>query len=354
MQSENLVLEDLLLDPNNYRLQDNDIYQQIAENRYHLERVQSGTMSRLDGLKTLRDSIVANGFLPIERIVVAPYEHVQGKFVVIEGNRRVAALRQVRKEYDAGVEIPKEVVDVLDAVPCVVVENDDNVAYFKETLMGIRHVGGILEWGGYQRAKLIADLKDTHGIDLGDVAQKLALTPNEVNRRYRAYKALQQMQQDEQYADLATAKLYPIFHEAVSLPVAREWLGWDGQEFKFLDIRQLEHFYELITPRLKDEDGGEEEPKINTYMDVRALRDILPNPEAKADLLDMKRNISDALSIARTKEMSKRWRVEVNDANTALNNIGALEVKKLVEKDWLLIQELAKTTNSLLELKPKN
>lgn len=354
MLSESLKLSDLLLDPNNYRLQDNDVFQHISPNRFHLGQVQSGTQARLakEGIKTLRDSIVANGFLPIERIVVTPYEHEDGKYLIIEGNRRVAALRQIEKEAGAGVEIPQNILDVFEEVPCVVVEEHENVEYFKETLMGIRHVGGILEWGGYQRAKLIADLRDTHDIDLSEVAQKLALTPNEVNRRYRAYKALQQMQSEDEFADLATAKLYPLFHEAVSLPLVREWLSWDPEKFEFKNAEQRENFYRLITPKPPKEDGGETDPKIATYMDVRALREILPNPEAKADLLDLERSIADALSIAKTKEISKRWRVEVTEANTALTNIGALEVKNFVTKDWKLIEDLSATAEALLELKP--
>jgi hypothetical protein len=48
-------------------------------------------MLRTEGLTELKNSILANGFLDFERIVVQPYEPVDGLFLVIEGNRRVAA-----------------------------------------------------------------------------------------------------------------------------------------------------------------------------------------------------------------------------------------------------------------------
>ncbi len=79
--------------------------------------------------------------------MVAPYEHEDEKFLVIEGNRRIAALRQIRDEYEGGIDIPDGVVNVLDAVPCLVADGPDQEAYFREALMGIRHVGGIKEWG---------------------------------------------------------------------------------------------------------------------------------------------------------------------------------------------------------------
>ncbi|MBO9399745.1 ParB N-terminal domain-containing protein [Shimia sp. R9_3] len=353
LQAQDLKLDSLLLDPNNYRLQDNDTFQSIAPERFHLERVQKGTFDRLlrEGVKVLRDSIASNGFLPIERIVVVPYEHQDGKYLVIEGNRRVAALRQLSSEYEAGIELSPGVVAVFEAVPCIVVEENGEVAFFKETLMGVRHVGGIQEWGGFQRAKLIADLRDTHGVDLSDVAQRLGLTPNEVNRRYRAFKALEQMQGDDEFSDLATAKLYPIFHEAVSVPLVRDWLGWDPATFSFNNAETLENFYRLITPRPATDEGAEKPAKIATYSDVRNLREILVNPDAKADLLDLERGITDALSIARTKEKSRRWRVEVSDANTALVNIGALELNGFTEQDWRLLEELRATTQALLDIR---
>lgn len=358
MQTTEKPLSQLLVDPNNYRLQDNDSFAQVAPERFHLERVQNGTLKRLrdEGIKALRDSIVSNGFLPIERIVITPYEHDENKFLVIEGNRRIAALNMIKSEYDSGVDIPEEVVEVFENVPCVLVESDGQVEYFKETLMGIRHVGGIQEWGGYQRAKLIADLKDEHEVDLGEVAQKLGLSSMEVNRRYRAYKALEQMENDEEFGDLAVARLYPLFHEAVSLPLVREWLGWEPEQFEFTNAEAKENFYKMITPRPGEEEQDASPPKISTYQDVRALRDILPNPDAKADLLNLERSVADALSIAKTKAMSKRWRTEILEARTSLENIGAIEVQQFTVNDRELIQSLIETANAILQIQslPEN
>jgi len=211
MKAEAISLNDLLLDPNNYRLQEQDSFAQIEPNRFHLDRVQSGTLSRLrrENIRPLRDSIYSNGFLEIERIVVTPYEHADGKYLVIEGNRRIAALLQLREEYETGINVPQSVVDVFEAVPCLVVDGKGQETFFREAIMGIRHVGGIKEWGGFQRAKLISDLQDTHLLDSASIAQRLGLSVQEVNRRYRAFRALQQMSEDEVYSEYATAAMYP-------------------------------------------------------------------------------------------------------------------------------------------------
>ena len=157
--------------------------------------------------------------------------------------------------------------------------------------------------------------------------------------RYRAYKALQQMQDDENFSEYAVASMYPIFHEAISLPVVREWLGWNLDNYQFENAENRESFYQLIIPRTS-EHGEDREPKIKSYSDIRHLRDILGNNDAKADLLQMDRDLIDALTIANRSEMSRRWKNELNEAITALQNIPALEVKEFQNEDVESINKL--------------
>ena len=126
METKDIPLDNLLLDPNNYRLQEVSGYVSVAPERFQLEQIQKTTLQRLqqENLKELQKSIVSNGFLPIERIVVAPYEQDEDKYLVIEGNRRVAALKSLREQERAGIPIPSAVSAVFDGVPCIVVNND--------------------------------------------------------------------------------------------------------------------------------------------------------------------------------------------------------------------------------------
>jgi ParB-like nuclease domain len=351
MQSKSISLSDLLLDPNNYRLQEQDSFALIESDRFHLERVQSGTLTRLrrESIKPLRDSIFSNGFLEIERIVVTPYEHAEGKYLVIEGNRRIAALLQLRDEHEAGINVPQSVVSVFDAAPCLLVESSGQEAFFREAIMGIRHVGGIKEWGGFQRAKLISDLQDTHFLDSASVAQRLGLSVQEVNRRYRAFRALQQMKEDEIYSEYATAGMYPIFHEAVSLPIVREWLDWNSDENEFQNAEHLEIFYQLISPRNVGQ-HDEREAKIRTYSEVRQLREILPNSDAKSELMRMDRDLVDAMAIATKGNMARRWRNEVAEAKSALANIPGQEIQSFGSEETESIKTLIEQAEKVLEM----
>ena len=354
MRADNIPLSSLLLDPNNYRLQEVEGFTQYPDDRFHIDRVQDATRRRLKGenLEPLKNSIISNGFLEIERIVVTPYLHDEGKYLVIEGNRRVAALLSIRDDYDAGIDISNNVVKVFDAVPCIVAEDGNQESYFREAIMGIRHVGGIREWGGFQRAKLVASLKDNHNLDAASISDRIGLSAIEVNRRYRAYKALQQMQEDEDYSEYATPSLYPLFHEAVSIPAIREWLGWDQNISQFTDHDGREAFYQLISPR-RLEEGEERPPKLKTYSDVRAIREVLINDEAKSDLLMPERELVDALTIANQSKISTHWRSEVNEAKTALSKLPALDVANLEEKDIQLIKELIDTATQVISIKDK-
>ncbi len=354
MRADDLPLDALLLDPNNYRLQDESGYRSTPQERFYLEQVQRTTLQLLkaEGLKELHDSIIANGFLPIERIVVAPYvaENVDGKYLVIEGNRRVAALKQIQAEQEAGVEIPPHVLATLQAVPCVVVDQAGQDPFFVETLMGIRHVGGIRQWGGYQRAKLIADMRDRHHLDAQTVAAKLGLSTQEVNRRYRAFKALQQMRENDDFGDYAEPALYPLFHEGIAVPAVREWLSWNPETSNFENLEQLETFYRLITPTPEQDGQPSVAAKLKTFSDVRELKNVLPNADAKRILLDPERPFLEALTIANSEELSRKWRNELAEATASLRGIGALEIGDFDADDVALVDRLIETARRIREI----
>lgn len=350
IRDEGIPIEGLLLDPNNYRFHDDPDFAEAAENRFHEQGVQDRAYRRLrdSGLPQLKNSILRNGFLSVERVVVREYSHASGKYLVVDGNRRVAALRWIREDHEAGIEIPAQVMGAVSAIPCAVLESSAEDPAFAEALMGVRHVSGIKEWGGYQRAKLVAVLRDGRRLESSDIAERLGMTTQEVNRRYRAYKALQQMLEDENYGELAEPSMYPIFHEAVSLPAVKDWLGWDESSAHFSNIDTLEQFYELIVPH-ETEDGHSSDAKMTTYSQVRDLRDILPNAEARRVLFDGARTFLDALTVAKRDELSRTWKAEVASAIAALQGISVLDVKQLSKEDLEEIEKIREVAGELLE-----
>jgi hypothetical protein len=100
----------LLLDPNNYRFHDIRGYKAVRQKgRYQEPGVQDRALTLLRettafDLESLRDSIRTNGYIPVEQIVVVPFDsEEEGTFyLVIEGNRRAASLKTLLDDYEAG------------------------------------------------------------------------------------------------------------------------------------------------------------------------------------------------------------------------------------------------------------
>jgi DNA-binding SARP family transcriptional activator len=180
-------------------------------------------------LQALKDSILTNGYVPLEQIVVEEYDEDENgqRYLVIEGNRRVAAIKSLLDEFrNAVITIPEDKLATMIALPAFVLGgSEDARASLRQTLMAIRHVAGIREWEPYQQAELIAELYEQEEHQFSRVAQRIGIKAREVGRRCRAIKALKQMENDEEFGEHATPKLYAFFHEAVSIPPIKEWLG---------------------------------------------------------------------------------------------------------------------------------
>jgi hypothetical protein len=69
---DTLPYHQLLLDPNNYRYQNDPDFVFADEPRFHEEGVQDRAFRRLRGeesLVQLKNSFMTNGFIPVERLV---------------------------------------------------------------------------------------------------------------------------------------------------------------------------------------------------------------------------------------------------------------------------------------------
>ncbi|CAN7218875.1 hypothetical protein LJR164_000788 [Phenylobacterium sp. LjRoot164] len=298
----------LLLDPNNYRFHDVRGYKEVKQRaRYQELGVQDRALALLKettafDLGSLTDSIRTNGYIPVEQIVVSPYdndENGNARFLVIEGNRRAASLKILLADNAAGaVDLSEKVKESLVEIQVVVLKaNEDEIDSYQRTLMAIRHVAGIREWGPYQQAKLVVEMFEEDGATLGSVAQKIGISSREVARRYRASKALRQMEEDEEFSEHAEPRLYVFFHEAVSQPKVREWLGFNDESYKAenADARRL--FFELLSPT--EIDGEKRQPKLTSAnQQVRQLKEIVSKGYALEVLADPDKTFEQAVQAA--------------------------------------------------------
>ncbi len=340
--NKDIKLSNLLLDPNNYRFLDNPNYKKKIKSKYHLLDVQKATLKLLEQdkryqLSELKKSILSNGFVPMERIVVIEYEHKKNLYLVIEGNRRVAALKSLLEENKEGVtDLDKDQIKSFSEIPCAILQaTSGTIERAKRVIMGIRHIAGPREWGAYQQAQLIVELHDVENQDMQAIANHLGISTIEVGRRYRAMRALKSMQDDELYADRSSFDQYRLFHELVSLPDVRQYYSWDDNDLKFKDLQKAREFFDLIAPQ-------DQEPKIRTYSDVRKLKFIISHPRAVAVLIDPDKTFGEALEVAESLDRDRTREglaitdvmLEINQSLSkidvlAVHNLGAEELKSI-------------------------
>jgi hypothetical protein len=301
-----LSQDQLLLDPNNYRFHDLSGYKEVSKTRYAEAGVQERALQFLRdtpsfNLGALRDSIISNGFVQFEQIVVEAYQTGTGPqlYVVVEGNRRVAAIKLILQDHKGGaLTLSNSVLNTLENLPVVeITGTDQERSRYQKTLMAIRHVAGIQEWGPYQQARLVVEMYDNEEKAFGPVAQRIGISSREVARRYRASKALEQMESDEEFGEYAAPKLYAFFHEAVSQPKVRDWLKFSDQTYQAENAQNRRIFYELLSPR--EIDGETQPAKLqNANQQVRQLKEIVDKPVPLKILADPSRSFEDAVRSA--------------------------------------------------------
>jgi hypothetical protein len=129
LKSYRITHDKLLLDPNNYRFHDLDDYKPVTNaKRYGESGVQERARYLLEStesfeLEPLKESIRTNGYVPLEQIVVEGFdvdENGSRRYLVIEGNRRVAAVRSLLKEsLEGALDIPADKLESLKKLPTI-------------------------------------------------------------------------------------------------------------------------------------------------------------------------------------------------------------------------------------------
>jgi hypothetical protein len=269
-------LSQLLLDPNNYRLDTKPGRTIVPDDK--VEEAQDNTQKLLGGerLQELKESIEENGFLPMDRIVVRElsYKTKPKKYVVIEGNRRTAALKSLAADDASGIiklrpQLKRQIGSL--SVLCLrgTVEEIEATA---ASIMGIRHVSGPKGWTGFQSAKLINTMyNEGNGLSFTQIGKALGISSHDAARRFRGFKAYQQMSADKTYGPKIKRNCYTLLLEFLAgHGGGKTWLGWKDSEWKFTEKNRLERCYRAI---VADENGEVEISNTGQARDfIRHLR----------------------------------------------------------------------------------
>jgi hypothetical protein len=160
---------DLLdFDPNNPRLGGAGVNKTTAEIQEVLETAPHYA-------RELVGSIVQNGFVPYEPLVV---RQVGDKYQVIEGNRRLAAVRHIRANKDGKYSL--EVVERLKRLPVLLfpsAHDEKDVQVY----LGVKHMFGFREWPAASKA-IYLDKRISSKEDIEEVSRQLEIDRDEIVR----------------------------------------------------------------------------------------------------------------------------------------------------------------------------
>jgi hypothetical protein len=217
-------LDKFFLDPRNPRLG-------RAAHAQNLPQQEIYNRMRDWSLEELATSFLESGFWAHEA-VLCTFEEIDGEdqLVVIEGNRRIAALMRLEFTFD-GEDKSKKWLDLIDGqlnpdelfqnVPYILLEKRSDVDAF----LGFRHVTGIKEWAPPEKAQFIAKLIDDAGLSYREVMRRIGSKTPVVERNYIAYCILTQMENIEGLSVEDVEKRFSVLFLSLRSRSVQNFLG---------------------------------------------------------------------------------------------------------------------------------
>ena len=290
LEPRTIPLQKLLLDPNNPRFLQ-DINKLVPEQEYADSGVQNRAHDAMVDyqIDNLVRSIDSNGWQPVDSIFVKKIKiGNEDHYVVLEGNRRLTALRVLKKRQNLAPELAADIdpVTVLE----VVGNGDEQELRAQITyLLGVRHHGSLKRWSAFAQAvdifkRYLALAQQTAETFKWDekpaklLAQTLGIDVGRVEERLRVYRAIKQLQTDPNIGDGPHSRHYTLLKEAVHPRSAgnplRSYIKQDSSTF--LLTKEAVERIEILCKFSEPNRSG---APINNPDEWRALSDVLKIPD---------------------------------------------------------------------------
>ena len=242
-------------------------------------------------LEEIVTSLVAHGFFDTEPLVVVKEND---KLIVIEGNRRLAAVQIVRdpslvqNKLDNTVlkRITKKIVDKLDELPVILVRNRKEAWRF----IGFKHINGPAKWNSFAKAQHILQVHKEYGIPLSEIAFQVGDTHKTVQKLFQGMMVIEQAEKERVFdrEDIRKSRLYfSHLYTALQYEGFKEYLGIEDPTMESLTPvpkKKKENLGQLLLWLYGSKKQGIE-PVITTQNpDLKRLENIIRDREALASL----------------------------------------------------------------------
>ena len=271
--------KDLHFDPENPRFMD---LGSAEEEEIILELYEQSDVDELI------QSILSAGYIDFEPLIV-----LQDSNIVLEGNRRLAALRLIadetlRKKLKVtlpAIENPKKLPET---VRVLLVKSRDDARSF----IGFKHINGPFKWDALAKAKYAAQWHEKGG-DIGTISRTLGDNHNTVRRLVNGWFALQQAKKDGFDMSQISRKNFAFSHLYTALTRAsvREFLGMKADDLSAppqidpVPAEKRNEFQQLMFWLYGQQQRGEQTIIQSQNPNLNELSKVLGNPEARAMLL---------------------------------------------------------------------
>ncbi len=288
-------LKHLYLDPNNFRFVDHPDYRPVPPEHVFDADVQRRTTGFVlgRGQERVRDlvaSIKANGWLDIDPVLVQRTE--AGRFLVVEGNRRVATLKHLQRRHEEdAIDLGKLDGKVFSALPVVL--HQDAGDRDRLVMMGLHHISGKQRWPAVNRALAMERLLPHFDGDADAVCRALGVSKREFNLSVRTL-ALVGAYRASDYGDQFQSEKYNLFREVLKNEAMRDWLGWDHETRAASNRSNVDRLFSWMSREAEPDEGEEDgqdvdvrstpDPVITTGGHVRELAKLVADPQAVKSL----------------------------------------------------------------------
>jgi len=231
LKAETVEIRNIYLDPNNPRL----AYpgkRKVPDNEIPKPEVQQYCAQQIKvryGIKDLTESIENSGFSIVDRIVVRrlKQKNLEGKFVVVEGNRRVLALQTLLEGHrNRSHPLLEEVVKTIVSFEALIYPGTNTMIAW--IIQGFRHTLGIKQWDRYPQAQFLAEFATESGKEIKKIPRIFGMNPKKVMHLIRSYYGFEDAKKDPDYGEYLEPKHFGHFDEIIFEKdvIGETWLGW--------------------------------------------------------------------------------------------------------------------------------
>ena len=259
---EYIPIKQLLLDTENPRLPG------FVE---HEEQQILEYLARATSIEELMQAIGENGFFPGEPLIACPNSTDENKYTVIEGNRRLTALRLLQNPSLVPSTVPRHrAIDEMasrasykpSTVPVVIFENREEVVVY----LGHRHITGVKSWSSLSKARYLKQLFDSYSdsqVPNNERYKKVARmigSRSDYVRRVLSALAIFEKIEEHHYFDIPdldeTNLRFSVFYTAFNHGEIREFIDSPDDPISNTEGINIDHLRELTEWICKKPQGG--------------------------------------------------------------------------------------------------